>query len=174
MGMFICQWCVAQASELAVEHRAEGSMRLEVSGLEVRCSFCGKEACQGCSWSQRSGGAPGGSLARALGSATSPWTCAGKSWPTPHPDGAGWGELARAHPRGRRRPLSGSPAGAAAVGAFWGLHERSRCRPLLGLAALLTSNAQRPDGERTPGYIALLRQLGVFARDCVDVMLLRG
>jgi hypothetical protein len=51
MGMFICQWCVAQASQLAVEDPAEGSMRLEVSGLEVRCSFCGKEAWQGCSWS---------------------------------------------------------------------------------------------------------------------------
>jgi hypothetical protein len=46
MGMFICQWCVAQASQLAVEDPAEGSMRLEVSGLEVRCSFCGKEARQ--------------------------------------------------------------------------------------------------------------------------------
>ena len=56
-------------------------------------------------------------------------------------------------------------------GGFVSGHVVGRC---LGLAALSTSNAQRPDGERTSGYIALLRQLGVFARDCVDVMLLRG
>ena len=89
-GVFICDRCAIQATRLAagpvVEDQAEGSMRLEASGLEVRCSSCGKEACQGCSWSQRAGGAPRGSLARALGSATSPWTCAGRSWPKPRSD----------------------------------------------------------------------------------------
>ena len=49
-GVFICERCVAQASGLAagavVEGRAAGSMLLEASGSEVRCSFCGKEARQ--------------------------------------------------------------------------------------------------------------------------------
>jgi hypothetical protein len=47
-GVFICDRCTAQAGRLAagaaVQDRAEGSMRLEPSGSEVRCSFCGKEA----------------------------------------------------------------------------------------------------------------------------------
>ena len=49
-GVFICERCVAQASRLSAgaagEGWAEGSMRLEPSGSEVRCSFCGKEARQ--------------------------------------------------------------------------------------------------------------------------------
>ena len=47
-GVFICDRCVGQATQRSggpvVEGRAEGSMRLEPSGSEVRCSFCGKEA----------------------------------------------------------------------------------------------------------------------------------
>ena len=47
-GVFICDRCVVQATRLAagavVEGQAEGSMRLEPSGSEVWCSFCGKEA----------------------------------------------------------------------------------------------------------------------------------
>jgi hypothetical protein len=43
-GVFICERCVAQATRLAagtaVEGR-EGWMRLEPSGSEARCSFCG-------------------------------------------------------------------------------------------------------------------------------------
>lgn len=49
-GVYICERCVAQASGLSagavVEDRAEAPMRLEASGSEVRCSFCGKEARQ--------------------------------------------------------------------------------------------------------------------------------
>jgi hypothetical protein len=49
-GVFICERCVAQASRLspgaAAQGRAEGPMRLEPSGSEVRCSFCGKQARQ--------------------------------------------------------------------------------------------------------------------------------
>jgi hypothetical protein len=47
-GVFICDRCVVQATRLAagaaVEGQAEGSMRLEPSGSQVRCSFCGKQA----------------------------------------------------------------------------------------------------------------------------------
>jgi hypothetical protein len=47
-GVFICDRCVVQATRLAagpaVDDRAEGSMRLEPPGSEVRCSFCGLEA----------------------------------------------------------------------------------------------------------------------------------
>jgi hypothetical protein len=50
-GVFICDRCVAQATGLsagaAVGDRAAGSMRLEASGSEPRCSFCGKQARQG-------------------------------------------------------------------------------------------------------------------------------
>jgi hypothetical protein len=49
-GVFICDECVAHASRLtpaAVDDRAEGPMRLEPSGSEARCSFCGKQAVQG-------------------------------------------------------------------------------------------------------------------------------
>jgi hypothetical protein len=49
-GVFICDRCVGRASGLAagaaVEDRAEGSMRLEPSGSQARCSFCGKQARQ--------------------------------------------------------------------------------------------------------------------------------
>ena len=49
-GVFICAWCVAQASRLApdaaVDGRAEGPLRLEAPGSQVPCSFCGKEARQ--------------------------------------------------------------------------------------------------------------------------------
>ena len=48
-GLSICDRCVAQATRLsiggvAVEDWGEAPMRLEASGSEVRCSFCGKEA----------------------------------------------------------------------------------------------------------------------------------
>jgi hypothetical protein len=47
-GVFICDRCVILATRLAaspaVEDQAEGSMRLEPSGSEVRCSFCNLEA----------------------------------------------------------------------------------------------------------------------------------
>jgi hypothetical protein len=47
-AVFICDRCVNQATRLAagaaVEDQAEGRMRLEPSGSEARCSFCGKEA----------------------------------------------------------------------------------------------------------------------------------
>jgi hypothetical protein len=47
-GVFICERCVARASGLAGSAAGEGwaggSMRLEPSGSEVRCSFCGLEA----------------------------------------------------------------------------------------------------------------------------------
>jgi hypothetical protein len=46
--VFICDRCVIQATRLAagpvVEGQVEGSLRLEPSGSEVKCSFCGKEA----------------------------------------------------------------------------------------------------------------------------------
>jgi hypothetical protein len=46
--VFICDRCVAQAALLAagpaVEGQAEGPMRLEASGSEVRCSFRNREA----------------------------------------------------------------------------------------------------------------------------------
>jgi ClpX C4-type zinc finger len=46
--VFICDRCVTQATRLAagpaVEDQTEGSLRLEASGSEARCSFCGKEA----------------------------------------------------------------------------------------------------------------------------------
>jgi ClpX C4-type zinc finger len=45
--VFICDRCVLQATRLAagpaVDDRAEGSLRLEPSGSEARCSFCGLE-----------------------------------------------------------------------------------------------------------------------------------
>jgi hypothetical protein len=47
-GVYICDRCVAQATRLSVGAagggRASGPMRLEPSGSEVRCSFCGKQA----------------------------------------------------------------------------------------------------------------------------------
>lgn len=47
-GVYICDRCVAQATRLsagaAVEGQAEGPMRLEPSGSEAQCSFCGLEA----------------------------------------------------------------------------------------------------------------------------------
>jgi ClpX C4-type zinc finger len=47
-GVFICDRCVVQATRLAagpaVEGQADGSMRLEAPGSQVRCSFCGKQA----------------------------------------------------------------------------------------------------------------------------------
>jgi hypothetical protein len=47
-GVSICDRCVVQATRLAagsaVEGQVEGSMRLEPSGSEAQCSFCGKEA----------------------------------------------------------------------------------------------------------------------------------
>jgi ClpX C4-type zinc finger len=47
-GVFICDRCVVRATRLAagpaVEGRADGSMRLEAPGSQVRCSFCGKQA----------------------------------------------------------------------------------------------------------------------------------
>jgi hypothetical protein len=47
-SLFICDRCVLQATRLAagpvVEGQVEGSLRLEPSGSEVKCSFCGKEA----------------------------------------------------------------------------------------------------------------------------------
>jgi hypothetical protein len=47
-GVFICDRCVIQATRLAaspaVEGQVEGSMGLEASGSEAKCSFCGKEA----------------------------------------------------------------------------------------------------------------------------------
>ena len=50
-GVFICDQCVAKATRLsagaAVEDQAEGTMRLEPPGSQVRCSFCGKQAVQG-------------------------------------------------------------------------------------------------------------------------------
>jgi ClpX C4-type zinc finger len=46
--VFICDRCVLQATRLAasptVEDQADGPMRLEPSGSEAKCSFCGKEA----------------------------------------------------------------------------------------------------------------------------------
>jgi hypothetical protein len=66
-GVFICDQCVAQATRLsagaAVEDRAEGTMRLEPSGSQVRCSFCGKQAVQGMLLvASRLAGAPGGKV----------------------------------------------------------------------------------------------------------------
>ena len=50
-GVFICERCVAQATRLSagavLEERAEGTLLLEPSGSQVRCSFCGKQAVQG-------------------------------------------------------------------------------------------------------------------------------
>jgi hypothetical protein len=50
-GVFICERCVAQASGrpagATFEDRVEAPMRLEASGSEARCSFCGKQARQG-------------------------------------------------------------------------------------------------------------------------------
>jgi hypothetical protein len=50
-GVYICERCVAQATRLSAsapgEGWAEGSMRLEPPGSQVRCSFCGKDARQG-------------------------------------------------------------------------------------------------------------------------------
>jgi ClpX C4-type zinc finger len=50
-GVYICDRCVAQATRLSAsapgEGWAEGSMRLEPKGSEVRCSFCGKDDRQG-------------------------------------------------------------------------------------------------------------------------------
>jgi ClpX C4-type zinc finger len=47
-GVFICDRCVVQATQLAagsaVESRAEGPMRLEAPGSQAQCSFCGEEA----------------------------------------------------------------------------------------------------------------------------------
>ena len=47
-GLFICERCVALATRLSAgqvaEGRAPGSMRLEASGSEAQCSFCGKQA----------------------------------------------------------------------------------------------------------------------------------
>ena len=47
-GVYICDRCLAQATRLSVGAagggRTAGPMRLEPSGSEVRCSFCGKEA----------------------------------------------------------------------------------------------------------------------------------
>jgi ClpX C4-type zinc finger len=47
-GVYICNRCVTQATGLSAGAagggRTAGPMRLEPSGLEVRCSFCGKEA----------------------------------------------------------------------------------------------------------------------------------
>jgi ClpX C4-type zinc finger len=47
-GVYICNRCVIQATGLSAGAagggRTAGSMRLEPSGSEVRCSFCGKEA----------------------------------------------------------------------------------------------------------------------------------
>jgi ClpX C4-type zinc finger len=50
-GVFICDRCVARATRLsvggvAVEDWAEAPMRLEASGSEVRCGFCGTDARQ--------------------------------------------------------------------------------------------------------------------------------
>jgi ClpX C4-type zinc finger len=49
--VYICDRCVAQATRLSASAPAkgwaEGSMRLEPPGSEVRCSFCGKDARQG-------------------------------------------------------------------------------------------------------------------------------
>ena len=46
-AVFICDRCVLRATRLAagsaVEDQAEGSMRLEAPGSQVRCSFCGLE-----------------------------------------------------------------------------------------------------------------------------------
>ncbi len=46
--VFICDRCVMQATRLAagsaVEGQAEASLRLEASGSEAKCSFCGLEA----------------------------------------------------------------------------------------------------------------------------------
>jgi hypothetical protein len=50
-GVCICDRCVVQATRLspgqAVEGQVEGAMRLEPSGSEAQCSFCGKDARQG-------------------------------------------------------------------------------------------------------------------------------
>jgi ClpX C4-type zinc finger len=47
-ALFICDRCAVQATRLAagpaIEGQAEGFMRLEPAGSEVRCSFCSKEA----------------------------------------------------------------------------------------------------------------------------------
>jgi hypothetical protein len=47
-GVFICDRCVVQATRLtagpAVEDQTKGSMRLEPSGSEAKCSICGQEA----------------------------------------------------------------------------------------------------------------------------------
>jgi ClpX C4-type zinc finger len=64
-GVFICDQCVAQATRLSagatVEERAEAQMRLEPSGSQVRCSFCGKQAVQGMLLvASRLASAPGG------------------------------------------------------------------------------------------------------------------
>jgi hypothetical protein len=49
-GVSICERCVADATWLSahasVEDQAQGPMRLEPPGSEVRCCFCGKEARQ--------------------------------------------------------------------------------------------------------------------------------
>jgi ClpX C4-type zinc finger len=46
-GVFICDWCVVQATRLAagaaVEGQTEGSMRLEPPGSQARCSFCHRD-----------------------------------------------------------------------------------------------------------------------------------
>jgi hypothetical protein len=50
-GLFICDRCVIQATRLSAsapgEGSAEGSMRLEPSASQAKCSFCGKDARQG-------------------------------------------------------------------------------------------------------------------------------
>jgi hypothetical protein len=50
-GVFICDRCVAQATRVSAgpagEGWVEGLLRLEGSGSEARCSFCGKDARQG-------------------------------------------------------------------------------------------------------------------------------
>jgi ATP-dependent protease Clp ATPase subunit len=47
-GVFICDQCVVQATRLsagaAVVGLAAGPLRLEASGSQARCSFCGEEA----------------------------------------------------------------------------------------------------------------------------------
>jgi ClpX C4-type zinc finger len=49
-GVFICDRCVVQATRLSAsapaEDWAEGPLRLEPSGSEAKCSFCGKDARQ--------------------------------------------------------------------------------------------------------------------------------
>jgi hypothetical protein len=153
MGMLISEWCVAQASELAVEDQAEESRRLEASGLEVRCGFCGKRPGRGCSWSQRLAGRlaavwPGRSdLRRVPGPVRGNpgrhliLTAPGRvSWRGPHP-------------RVDDAPCRDLQLEPQLFEHFSVLRECSRCRLLLGFSHSAAMECTTPDGGGLPGRL---------------------